>query len=67
VNNDGAAARIIDVDFSNNKIKDKSSDILLTLCEENISLRNLNISNNQFRSKLVIKKFESIKDKNIIL
>lgn len=66
VNNDGAAARIADVDFSNNKIKDKSSDILLTLCEENICLRNLNISNNQFKSKLVLKKFESIKDKNII-
>ena len=67
VNNDGAAAHIANVDFSNNRIKDKSVDILETLCMENIELKSINLSKNKFRTLQVINRFKEIKDKKIIL
>ena len=55
------------LDLSNNNIKDKSVDILLTLCEENTHLSTLNLKKNKFKSKLVLNKLKAAKCKNVYL
>jgi Ran GTPase-activating protein (RanGAP) involved in mRNA processing and transport len=67
VNNDTVALNIDTVNFSKNKIKDRSVDILVTLCEENANLKTLNLQKNQFRSKLALKKFSEFQDKNVLI
>ena len=67
IEKDTTVSNVTELDLSNNKIKDKSADILLALCEENTNLKRINLSKNQFMSKLVINKLKGVKDKTILI
>lgn len=67
IEKDTSVSNVVSLDLSNNNIKDKSVDILLTLCEENTHLSTLNLKKNQFKSKLVLNKLKAAKCKNVYL
>ena len=67
IEKDTSVSNVVSLDLSNNNIKDKSVDILLTLCEENTHLSTLNLRRNQFKSKLVLNKLKAAKCKNVYL
>jgi hypothetical protein len=67
IERDASISNLVELNMSNNKVKDKSIDSLMALCEENTKLRTIDLTNNQFRSKLVINKLKSIKDKQMFV
>jgi len=67
IEKDNSVANLVELNLSCNKIKDKSVDIIMALFEENTKLEHINLAKNQFRSKLVINKLKSVKDKELLL
>lgn len=67
IEKDASVSNIKDVNLSKNLIKDKSVDMILALCEENGEIANLDITGNQFKSKLVLNKLKGIKSTRVVL
>lgn len=67
IEKDASISNLVELNMSNNKVKDKSVDLLMALCEENSKLKTIDLSNNQFKSKLVINKLKGIKDKQVFV